>query len=86
MLIYIATTNDTSGNPRRGWIRTTSAGQAIGWIEEGYLGYSAIAGYDDGETMKITVSPAEFKRQKKMAISAGAVIAMNNITIQKVMA
>lgn len=79
MLLYIGTTNDTSGNPRRGWIRTTAAGQPIGWIEEGYLGNGAIAGYDDGETMKITVSPAEFKRLKKMAISAGAVLAMDKI-------
>ena len=70
MLIYIGTTNDTSGNPRRGWIATTSAGQPLSWIEEGYLGRGAIEGYDDGETMKITVAPAEFKRLKRMAQSA----------------
>lgn len=67
MLIYIATTNDVSGNPRRGWIRTTAAGKPLGWIEEGYEGHGAIRGYDDGESMKITVQPAEFKRLKKMA-------------------
>lgn len=64
MLIYIGTTNDASGNPRRGWLRTTAAGQVLGWIEEGYEGRNAIAGYDDGESVKITVSPAEYKRLK----------------------
>jgi len=70
MLIYIATTNDANGNPRRGWMRTTSAGQPLGWIEEGYLGRGAIAGYDDGESVKITVQPTEFKRLRRMATSA----------------
>jgi hypothetical protein len=69
MLIYIGTTNTTTGNPRRGWMRTTSSGQILGWIEEGYEGRGAIRGYDDGETMKITVSPAEFKRLKGLALS-----------------
>ena len=65
MLIYIATTNDTNGNPRRGWIRTNcSTGKALEWVEEGYEGHGAIRAYDDGETMKITVAPAEFKRLK----------------------
>ena len=70
MLIYIGTTNDTNGNPRRGWMRTTSAGQVLGWIEEGYEGRGAIAGYDDGESVKITVAPAEFKRLKRMSQEA----------------
>jgi hypothetical protein len=70
MLIYIATKNDVSGNPRRGWMRTTSAGQILGWIEEGYEGRGAIAGYDDGESVKITVAPAEFKRLKRMSQEA----------------
>ena len=62
MLVRIATTNDTSGNPRRGWLSVTSAGQPLRWIEEGYLGTGAIRGIDDGETMTIQVQPAEFKR------------------------
>lgn len=70
MLIYIGTTNTTTGNPRRGWIRTTAAGQLLGWIEEGYEGHAAIRGYDDGESMKITVSPSEYKRLKSMAQNA----------------
>lgn len=64
MLIKINTDNDTSGNPRRGWLRTTSAGQVLGWIEEGYLGRGAIDGYDDGESPAIYVKPKEYKRLK----------------------
>jgi hypothetical protein len=41
----------------------------LGWIEEGYEGRGAIAGYDDGESIKITVTPAEFKRLKGLALS-----------------
>jgi hypothetical protein len=64
MLVRIATTNDASGNPRRGWLRLTAGGQVIGWTEEGYLGRGAIAGYDDGESPTIYVSPKEYKRFK----------------------
>lgn len=67
MLIRIATTNDTSGNPRRGWLSVTAAGQPLRWIEEGYQGSAAIAGIDDGETMTIHVKPAEYKRLRAMA-------------------
>ena len=70
MLIYLGTTNTASGNPRRGWLRTTASGQPIGWIEEGYLGSAAIRGYDDGESVKITVTPAEYKRLKSMGEQA----------------
>lgn len=70
MLIYIGTTNDTNGNPRRGWVRLDSDGQALEWIEESYEGRGAIAGYNEGVTMKITVQPAEFKRLKGYAKGA----------------
>jgi hypothetical protein len=66
MLLRIATTNDTNGNPRRGWLSVTAAGQPLRWIEEGYLGTGAIAGIDDGETMTIHVQPKEYKRLKDM--------------------
>lgn len=65
MLIKINTDNDTNGNPRRGWLRTTAAGQVLGWIEEGYLGRGAIDGYDDGESPTIYVKPREYKRLSK---------------------
>ena len=37
LFVYIGTTNDTSGNPRRGWMVTDlrNPGQTQ-WIEEGY--------------------------------------------------
>lgn len=65
MLVRIATDNDTNGNPRRGWLRLTAAGQVLGWIEEGYIGSDAIKGYDDGESPTIYVAPKEYKRLKK---------------------
>lgn len=65
MLIKIATDNDASGNPRRGWLRTTASGQVLGWIEEGYEGRGAIEGYDDGESPTIYVKPREYQRLRK---------------------
>lgn len=70
MLVRIATTNDTNGNPRRGWLSVTSAGQPLRWIEEGYLGTGAIAGIDDGETMTIHVQPKEYRRLQSMGVNA----------------
>ena len=70
MLIKINTDNDTSGNPRRGWLQLDEAGQVLKWIEEGYEGRGAIAGYDDGESIKITVTPKEYKRIKSMGENA----------------
>lgn len=56
MLIKIATTNDTNGNPRRGWLRTNASGAVMGWIEEGYQGRGAIEGYDEGKVLPFTSS------------------------------
>jgi hypothetical protein len=70
MLVRIATTNDASGNPRRGWLSVTSAGQPLRWIEEGYLGTGAIKGIDDGETMTIQVQPKEYRRLQSMGVNA----------------
>lgn len=70
MLIRIKTINDASGNPRRGWLRTTASGQVLGWIEEGYLGEGAIRGYDDGESIAIIVTPSEYKRLRKLGEKA----------------
>lgn len=75
MLIYIGTTNTVTGGPRRGWMRVNAMGQPVGWIEEGYLGVAAIRGYDDGESMKINLSPAEYKRLRSMALAAERVVA-----------
>ena len=65
MLIRIATTNDTNGNPRRGWLRVNTSGQVMGWIEEGYQGRGAIITYfNEGESPTIYVKPSEYKRFK----------------------
>lgn len=41
--VYIGTTNDTNGNPRRGWYVHDLADPSapVTWIEEGYHGQSA---------------------------------------------
>lgn len=42
--VYIGTTNDTNGNPRRGWLMYDLNPETRGiatWIEEGYRGTSA---------------------------------------------
>lgn len=75
MLVKIATTNDVNGNPRRGWLRLTAAGQLLGWIEEGYEGRGAIDGYDDGESPTIYVAPKEYKRLRKWGESVEKVSA-----------
>jgi hypothetical protein len=62
MLIYIGTLNDTSGNPRRGWIQLDATGAPVKWYEEGYEGRGAIAHLNLPVSMKISVTPAEFKR------------------------
>ena len=43
LAIYIGTTNDTNGNPRRGWYIYDLADNSapVTWIEEGYRGWSA---------------------------------------------
>jgi hypothetical protein len=66
MLIRIATTNDTSGNARRGWLRVNASGQVMGWIEEGYRGRGAIEEVfsKEGESPTIYVKPSEYKRFK----------------------
>lgn len=70
MLIRIATTNDTNGNPRRGWLQVDAAGFPLKWIEEGYLGSAAIAGIDDNETGAIHVQPKEYKRLQSVGVNA----------------
>lgn len=68
MLIRIKTTNDSSGNPRRGWLRVDLGGSARSWIEEGYEGEGAISAYKgEAETFPIIVTPKEYKRLRKLA-------------------
>lgn len=42
--VYIGTTNDTNGNPRRGWLvhEPGNDGAGVRWVEEGYSGRDAL--------------------------------------------
>lgn len=75
--IKLCTTNDTNGNPRRGWMVVESSGDqwthTVGWVEEGYEGRAALTRSRFGgaaEGPALTVAPAEFKRQRKHAVAA----------------
>ena len=53
--VYIGTTNDTNGNPRRGWLVHEPGNDSAGvrWVEEGYNGrdalYSAVSPRTDAD-------------------------------------
>lgn len=64
MLIRVVSTHNTDGNPQQGWIATTTAGQFLRFIDEGFDGPSAIDGYDDGVSLTINITPKEYKRIK----------------------
>ena len=64
MLIRVVSTHNTDGNPQRGWVAVTAAGQFLRFIDEEHLGSQAIKGYDDGESFPINISPKEYKRLK----------------------
>jgi hypothetical protein len=68
MLIKVNAQNDTSGNPRRGWIHLSAEGRFLGFYPEGYD--------DGGEVMRelrkteseaypsLNITPKEYKRLK----------------------
>ena len=63
-LIYLATTNDTNGNPRRAWFEINDFGRATGVWEEGYSGSSALPKRLHDARLscpRINVQPKEFK-------------------------
>ncbi len=67
--VYIATKNDTNGNPRRGWIVFNASGGVSGFVDEGYLGTAALAeagwGTIPRTAQRITVTPGEYRGWKK---------------------
>ena len=80
--IKVCTTNDGSGNPRRGWLVVESSGDewthTVGWVEEGYEGRAALrrspwAGAAEGPTLM--VAPTEWKRQRAHGVSAAEELA-----------
>jgi hypothetical protein len=67
--VYIATKNDTNGNPRRGWIIFNATGDVAGFVDEGYLGTAALAeagwGTVPRTAQRITVTPGEYLGWKR---------------------
>ena len=68
MLIKVNAENDSSGNPRRGWIHYSNEGRFLGFYPEGYddggeilrsLSASEQLGYPS-----INITPKEYKRLK----------------------
>ena len=73
--VYIATKNDTNGNPRRGWIIYGADGAAEAFVDEGYDGTEALWRYSREyqlgahipATDRINVPPSEYNRWAKAA-------------------
>jgi len=70
LAVYISTTNDTSGNPRRGWIIFDDTGHSSTFIDEGYLGKAALAqgGFPTiaRTYTRINVTPGEYRSWMKV--------------------
>lgn len=66
-IIYLKSTNDTNGNPRRGWLVVTE--DFTRFVDEGYAGPHAIeeAGFDltTPWAAEIKISASEYKRVKR---------------------
>lgn len=69
--LYLCTTNDSSGNPRRGWVVFRS-GVPSAFVFEGYKGGSALSEYlgesyheVGGAWYRVQVSPSEFRNWVK---------------------
>lgn len=63
-IVYIGTINDSSGNPRRGWIIGYDSGDPR-FVDEGYEGRQALARYDiapaAGDVPRIEVAAREYR-------------------------
>lgn len=69
--LYLCTTNDTSGNPRRGWV-VFRGGTPSAFVFEGYLGDTALSRYLGeswhacaGSHYRVQVAPSEFRNWVK---------------------
>lgn len=67
-IVYIGTTNDSSGNPRRGWILEYGTANPR-FCDEGYDGRQALLRYGvdaaRGDLPRIDVTPSEYRSWKK---------------------
>ena len=85
-LIYLTTTNDTNGNPRRSWIQFRD-GLAIASYDEGYVGVNALPEELRKQSHlapQINVTPTELKRWKQAALENGrSVVFADGTTYQR---
>lgn len=70
-LVYIGTTHDASGNPRRGWIIGYGS-DSPQFCNEGYAGSRALEAFgirsDEGKYLPmIVVTPGEFRSWSKLS-------------------
>ncbi len=83
--VYLCTTNDTSGNPRRGWV-VFRGGTPSAFVFEGYKGtlalseYLGLSLYDDvsGSHYRVQVAPSEFRNWVKKCKDWDGVEVINN--------
>lgn len=68
LAVYMNAGNDRNGNPRRGWLVLDSdTGEALDYVDEGYLGPAALALAHPGavSSPRIMVTPAERRGWKR---------------------
>ena len=81
--LYLCTTNDTSGNPRRGWV-VFRGGTPSAFVHEGYRGMDSLYRYFEshnevsGSWYRVEVSPSEFKKWVKKCKDWDGVEVINN--------
>ena len=82
--LYLCTTNDTSGNPRRGWV-VFRGGSPSAFVHEGYRGIDALSRYVGdsaysvaGSWYAVQVTPSEFRKWVKKCKDWDGVEVINN--------
>ena len=82
--LYLCTTNDTSGNPRRGWV-VFRDGIPSAFVLEGYRGDYALSEYLGtpaflvrGASYRVQVAPSEFRNWLKKCKDWESVEVINN--------
>ena len=66
LAVYIGTTHDGNGNPRRGWMIVDDTGRTVDFIDEGYQGTYALTSKYPGiaSTERLTVVTSEYNSLK----------------------
>lgn len=68
MIIHLAATNDTNGNPRRLYVKLDRRGFIAGAWDEGYLGSGAIPSQYRREVVgpRLEITPGEYGELKRL--------------------